>query len=82
MTLITRLLARFEMMRAAAREARLRALAAAKPGFEWLIVKAGTAIKSRSPMLATDEMRDWFREEFPNARIVHVDNDNKIVFYE
>lgn len=78
---ITDFFRRWQIAREARRENYLRHLAIAKPGFQWIIVKAGTDVQARSPMLAMDEIRDWFREFYPNCTIVHIDEDNKVVFY-
>lgn len=72
----------WRIAREARRENYLKALANAKPGFEWILCQAGTEITARSPMLALDEIRDWFRDYFPGRRIVVLDEKNKIVFYE
>lgn len=76
------ILNRWRIAREARRENYLKALANAKPGHQWILAQAGTDIQARSPMLADDEIRDWFREYMPGRRIVELDEKNKIVFYE
>jgi len=76
------LLLRWRIAREARRENYLRALANRTPGFQWILVKAGTDTQSRSPMLSMTEVREWFREYFPGSKIVEFDEVNKIIFYE
>lgn len=59
-----------------------RAYAIAHPGFQWIVVRAGTAEQARSPMLEPNEIREWFHEEYSGHRIVEIDHHNKIIFYE
>ncbi len=75
-------LLRWRIAREARRENFLKALANRTPGFQWIIVKAGTPEQSRSPMLSVAELRDWFREYYPGCKIVQLDEVNKILFYE
>lgn len=79
---LTDLLDRWRIARDARHENYLRQLAISRPGFEWILVRAGSDIQSRSPMLGADEIRDWFREFYPHNRIAVIDHENKIVFYE
>lgn len=79
---ISNFLLRWRIARDARRAEYLKTLAAMTPGYQWILVRAGTSEQARSPMLSLQELRDWFNEYYTGFKIVHIDEDNKIVFYE